>query len=152
VQADGAGQTQRDNLNLKSGTNITVTCADNSGANSTDCTFTGAGTGGTPRTCNSNGCYRIAADGTIEQWATGTASFTGRGQTTITWPIPFPSSCSNVQATVQFNSHLSSGNWQGAAFYVQPDDCKTAVQLYVDIRGDGSVDAPFHAMVYGVGW
>lgn len=152
VQANGAAQAQRDNLNLKNGTNITVSCADNAGANSTDCTITAPGAGGTPRTCNSIGCYQIDPDGTIKQWVTGTTSFTGRGQTSITWPIPFPTSCSNVQVTPQFNSHLSSGNWQGAAFYVQPDDCKSAVQLYVDIRGDGSVDAPFHAMVYGVGW
>jgi hypothetical protein len=57
-----------------------------------------------------------------------------------------------VQATVQFNSTLTGTNWQGAAFYVQPGDCKTSVSLYVDTRSDGSVDGPFHAMVYGIGW
>jgi hypothetical protein len=109
-------------------------------------------TTGTPRTCNANGCYRIDGDGTIEQWATGVSSFTSRGTTFITWPIPFPNACSNVQATVQFNSTLTGTNWQGAAFYVQPGDCKTSVSLYVDTRSDGSVDGPFHAMVYGIGW
>lgn len=116
----------------------------------------GGGITPTPRTCVSNatmsGCYSISADGTIEQWATGTASFTDRGQTFVTWPIPFPNSCSNVQTTVQFNSPITTTNWQGAAFYVQPGDCKTSVQLQVDIRGDGVVDGPFHVLLYAKGW
>jgi hypothetical protein len=152
VSANGTTATQRDKLNLLNGTGIAVTCADNSGANSTDCTIAQTGGGGTARTCNSIGCYRIDADGTIEQWVTDTASFTTRGSSSITWPIPFPTSCSNVQATVQFNSAIVTTNAQGVAFYVQPGDCKTAVSLYHDVRTDGSVDGPFHAVIYGIGW
>jgi hypothetical protein len=40
VQANGTSETQRAKLNLKSGTGITVSAADNSGAGSTDVTFT----------------------------------------------------------------------------------------------------------------
>jgi hypothetical protein len=153
VKVAGTAQTQRAALNFISGGQTTVTCADNPGSNSTDCTVT---TPGTSRTAVSNGTmngwYRINADGTIEQWATGTASFTGRGQTSITWPIPFPNSCGSVQTTAQFNTPVTSTNWQGIAFYLQPGDCKTSVALQVDTRGDGSVDAPFHVVVYGMGW
>lgn len=39
VQDDSVDQTQRSKLNLKSGTNVTVTCADNAGADSSDCTI-----------------------------------------------------------------------------------------------------------------
>jgi hypothetical protein len=40
VQANGSTQTQRSKINLISGTQITVACADNSGNDSTDCTIT----------------------------------------------------------------------------------------------------------------
>ncbi|HEV2709162.1 MAG TPA: hypothetical protein VGU67_03015 [Edaphobacter sp.] len=152
VAANGSSQTQRGRLNLNSGTNSTVSCVDNAGANSTDCTISSSGAGGTARTCNSIGCYRIDADGTIEQWVTDTNSFTTRGTSSITWPIPFPTSCSNVQTTAQFDSPITTTNAQGAAFYPQPGDCRTSVTLYHDIRSDGSVDGPFHAVVYAVGW
>jgi hypothetical protein len=151
VISNGTTYAQRSKLVLNNGTNASVACADNSGNDSTDCTVSASGSGTGLQCPTTNQCYRIDASGLIEQWATGTASFTGRGQTSITWPISFPNSCINVQATVQFNSHLSSGNWQGAAAYVQPDNCQTAVQLYIDIRGDGSVDGPFHVLVYGMG-
>lgn len=59
----------------------------------------------TPTTCNTNGCYRIAGDGTIEQW--GPAPGCGSGGTCgtgVTFPIPFPTAVKSVQAT------LSVGN------------------------------------------
>ncbi|MGO4210567.1 hypothetical protein AB4043_07020 [Terriglobus sp. YAF25] len=40
IRAGGTDLTQRAKLNLIAGTNTGVACADNSGANSTDCTFT----------------------------------------------------------------------------------------------------------------
>ena len=46
VQANGSSQTQEPKLNLKSGTNATVSCANNSGASSTDCTVSASGGGG----------------------------------------------------------------------------------------------------------
>lgn len=45
VQANGTDQTQRGKLNLKSGTNTTISCSDNSGSNSTDCTVDASGSG-----------------------------------------------------------------------------------------------------------
>lgn len=43
------------------------------------------------RTCNANGCYRIAADGTIEQWGVSNPSGGGGVQTSVglTFPTPF---------------------------------------------------------------
>jgi hypothetical protein len=153
VQVNGITMPQQTKLQLIGSTNLTINCNDNTGNNSTDCTFVStASSGGTPRTCNANGCYRINADGTIEQWATEQASFTNRGGSIVYWPIPFPNVCSQVQTTVQFNNAITSTNWQGVAYYVQPGDCRTYVSMYHDIRGDGSVDAPFHALVYGIGW
>lgn len=55
----------------------------------TGCTTAGA----TPRTCNSNGCYTISADGTYRAW--GTVTITPGGSTpiatgSIVFPVTFP--------------------------------------------------------------
>ena len=46
VQANGSAETQRQILNLKSGSGATVSCVDNSGSGSTDCTVAATGSGG----------------------------------------------------------------------------------------------------------
>jgi len=46
VDANGSAQTQRSAINLINGTNVTITCVDNSGANRTDCTVSSSGGGG----------------------------------------------------------------------------------------------------------
>lgn len=52
----------------------------------------GAPCGGaaTPRTCNSNGCYRIEADGTIQQWGISTTVTTGADTASVM--VNFPTS------------------------------------------------------------
>lgn len=73
VQQGGAAQTQESILNFLNGTNITITCADNPGNTSTDCTFTATG-GGTGSPCittalslqfNSAGSFGCVADFTF---------------------------------------------------------------------------------------
>jgi hypothetical protein len=46
VDANGTAETQRPALNLVSGTNATVSCADNSGASRTDCTISASSSAG----------------------------------------------------------------------------------------------------------
>lgn len=46
IQDNGTAKTKRPTLNLISGTNTTVSCADNAGASKTDCTISSTGTGG----------------------------------------------------------------------------------------------------------
>jgi hypothetical protein len=46
IKNNGSAQTQRSTLNLKPGTNVTITAADNSGAGSTDVTINSSGGGG----------------------------------------------------------------------------------------------------------
>jgi hypothetical protein len=72
VAAGGTSQTQRARLNLIGTGATTVACVDNPGTNSTDCSVS-VSTGGTPRTCNANGCYTIAPDGTIDAWGRTTS-------------------------------------------------------------------------------
>lgn len=64
IQKGGTAQTQRDALNLIAGSNITISCADNAGSDSTDCTFTSSATGWTvgtlgamPTTCSVGAGY-----------------------------------------------------------------------------------------------
>lgn len=50
----------------------------------------GTAPGGTPRTCNANGCYKIDQDGTIEQWGVSAAVGTGSATAAVAVPFPFP--------------------------------------------------------------
>jgi hypothetical protein len=66
--------------------------------NGTVCTLGASCTLGTNRTCNSNGCYTVGADGTIEEWGTLTVSPSGAvtNTATITFPTAFTTSPSVV--------------------------------------------------------
>lgn len=57
---------------------------------------------GTPKTCNSNGCYRIDGDGTIEEWGTVSVPPSGNAYNTasITYPFPFPTQAVPVGNTI----------------------------------------------------
>jgi hypothetical protein len=44
---------------------------------------------GTPRACNSNGCYRVNSDGTIEEWGTVTAATSSETVQTVSFSFPF---------------------------------------------------------------
>lgn len=84
VQQAGSSQTQESILNFLNGTNITITCADNPGNTSTDCTFTAAGGTGTPCTTtalsiqfNSAGSFGCLAEFTYAA-STITASSSGK--------------------------------------------------------------------------
>lgn len=63
------------------------------------------------RTCNSNGCYRISADGTIEEWGTLTVppAGTGTNTATITFPHPFTST-TNLAPTLNTIGVAGSGD------------------------------------------
>ena len=50
IQANGSSQTQQPKLNLLNGTNVTVSCVNNSGASSTDCTIASSATATIPGT------------------------------------------------------------------------------------------------------
>jgi hypothetical protein len=98
-----------------------------------------------------------AANGTIPlpngwflKWAKG-SSVNGRGQLSVNWDTAFPNECVAVLTTVVFDNPVSSANWQGAAFYVQPGTNKTSVGLQYDVRSDGSADTTYHPMVFGLG-
>ena len=79
VQANGSSQTQEPKLNLKSGTNATVSCADNPGASSTDCTVsaTGGGSGAWTNitgTVTASGCT-VSSGVCTANSSTGTVTF-----------------------------------------------------------------------------
>jgi hypothetical protein len=63
VQANSVNSIQEAKLNLKAGTNMTITCADNPGGTSTDCTFTASSTASvawsalTPGTNSTSGTF-----------------------------------------------------------------------------------------------
>ena len=75
VKAGGSAQTQRSALNLIAGSNVTVSCADNSGAGSTDCTVASTATGG-----GSSAKYAAAISGTSTSI---TAATHGLGSTVV---------------------------------------------------------------------
>lgn len=90
--------------------NATVTAIPNSALtspsitiNSVTCTLgSSCSVSGTPRTCNSNGCYIILEDGTIEQWgvAAGCGSGVAACNTAVTFPIPFTTTTNlSIQVT-----------------------------------------------------
>lgn len=118
VQTAASNLPQQGKLNFLA----TLTAANNTGNGSTDVGLPALGTAGTytspvsitfdaygretavtsgaavSRVCNSNGCYRIEADGTIVQWgiATGCASTNGSPcSVSVTWPHAFTTS-SNI--------------------------------------------------------
>ena len=69
--------------------------------NGQTCTLGGSCTipaGGTPRTCNSNGCYSISPDGTIhESWlATLPSNGSAENSTSVTWPLPCPTQLESI--------------------------------------------------------
>ena len=66
--------------------------------------ITSATSGGaiTPRTCNANGCYSIAGDGTItESWtATMIANNAASDSVTVTWPFPCPTQLESIPSVI----------------------------------------------------
>jgi hypothetical protein len=94
VDANGTAQTQRSILNLKSGTAATVSCADNSGAGSTDCTFSSTGTG-----LPASSGYRGTTDGAVGS-DTGTHTY-WFGVNGNSWPLctQMDFSCVSLQET-----------------------------------------------------
>ena len=150
IGADGtSASTQRDRLNLVSGTNVTVTCADNATTDSTDCTFNGTGSA-TPRTCNANGCYRIEGDGTIEQWGVATGcGGSSACNVSVTFPTPFTVSTDlSITVTEQgggANNYIATvGAYDVSTFSVQ-----YAAAVFVGGTGNqlpGSQTAFWHAV------
>jgi hypothetical protein len=62
----------------------------------------------TPQTCNSNGCYTISGDGTINQW--GQSGSCGSGTNSCSVAVTFPTaftSTSNLVVTVSTQENVS---------------------------------------------
>ncbi len=77
-------------------------------------------------------------------WATNE-----RSAQTESWPIAFPTACFNVQVTPKFDSPVTT-NFQGVNFDV--NSCSTTtVNIYGEVRSDGSADSSFHALIVGIG-
>lgn len=89
--------------------------------------------------------------GLLIQWALGTTSVNGRGQYAVNWPKAFPNNFFGASATVRFDNQIVTDNWQGAAFYVQPNSTKSVCQLQYDVRSDGAADSTYRPFVIGVG-
>lgn len=91
----------------------------------------------TPRTCNSNGCYRIASDGTIEQWGNATGCSTSGGQctATVTFPIAFTTT---TNLSVQSTCVSTSTNCAIAASAVTTTGFTGDVGAVVRVGGSGS--------------
>jgi|GEM_PF-6994946 len=90
VKVSGVSQTQRSSLNLISGASASVSCVDNPGSNSTDCTI--AVTGADSATvCGANGCYFTKSDGTKVEYGSVSVPSTGTAfnTATITFPVAF---------------------------------------------------------------
>jgi hypothetical protein len=121
VKANGGALTQRGNLNLIAGTNITVACVDNSGSNQTDCTVTAAGTSVPSRTCNANGCYILWPDGTIDAWGVSSAvgSNTTATNLTITFPVPFTTTSNLIVTVSAVSDAAGDGNPHPADCHIQ---------------------------------
>jgi len=107
---------------------------------------------GTSRVCNSNGCYRIDPDGTIEEWGiTAVIPSSGLGSVPVTFPYPFSSgavSASQVSVTTTFNFRCTTGSDSGCGGFVF-NLATTGFTFLTDIDlGAGTIRAYWHA----VGW
>lgn len=71
--------------------------------NGTTCTLgSSCSVTGTSRTCNANGCYTIASDGTISEWGT---LFCGSTSCAVVYPFPFTTTANlSVTATVNYSA------------------------------------------------
>lgn len=87
--------------------NVPVVVLDAQGR-TTSCTPTPVVPGGTARTCNGNGCYTIAADGTIFEWV-NTGSLPDNTPVTLTLPVSIPSVVLSITCTTN-DSHVQGGN------------------------------------------
>lgn len=83
----------------------------------TGCTPIAVVPGGTARTCNANGCYAIAADGTITEWI-NTGSLPDNTPDTLTPPLAVPSLVLSCTCTDN-GGHVQSGN-------IRPVGCNVA--------------------------
>jgi hypothetical protein len=105
--------------------------------NGQTCTLGGSCTipeGGTPLTCNSNGCWREGADGTIEQWGT-TAAFGSGSPITVdlTFPTPF-TTIANVVVIPSLTAFCTTGSDSGTTVVaVRTSLTTTGVQLEAEV-------------------
>lgn len=106
--------------------------------------FVQAAAGGGSRTCNANGCYRTAADGTIEAWGASTAvgSPAGAANLTITFPTTFTTT-TNLEVTVSAISDATGdGNPHPANCHITKTSLSTSgatavISVSTQIGGSG---------------
>lgn len=90
------------------------------------------------RTCNSNGCYRVEADGTITAW--GTVSAPTAGGTLVTVAITFPTSFTNSYALTTTGGGDPDGADDAYVVYHRNDSLggsTAVVRCSVNIGGSG---------------
>lgn len=87
---------------------------------------TGTSSSVTPRTCNSNGCYRKEADGTYEMWGTSAAVGTGSNHAAvaISFPVSFTTT-SNLVVTTSPDD--CSNNGCSGAFIIEANPIKSSL-------------------------
>lgn len=97
--------------------------------------------------------YWTFPGGLIVQWKTSATDFPNNGRIAVTetWPTPFPNGCFVVQATAKFDSTVTA-NAQGVNLYVNPGDCRTAVNLYGAVGSDTTADSNYHALLIAIGY
>lgn len=116
--------------------------------------------GGTPTTCNSNGCYRQDAGGIYEMWGLSTASGTGSNQGTgsITFPHAFTSTTNLILAAWPDNCASSgcSGQSSIAVNLIGGSLTTSGASVHfsapIVIGGGGSnINTTVHAMWHALG-
>lgn len=113
------GATKVDINTLATG-NIVATETANPGSSTACAQYDGNGNIGpgscltTPRTCNSNGCYYVLADGTVEEYGSSAGCGTGSNNdctVNLTFPLAFPTGVDSMTATANSsNTGANEGN------------------------------------------
>lgn len=129
VDANGTAQTQRSALNFNSSfalsdsaspsrTTVALANIGTAGTYASPSSITvnafgqvsavtaGGGTTPVQRTCNSNGCYRVEADGTVTEWVTGAYSNSAYDGTNVAIALPFtlPNAVQSVSVSTLTNA------------------------------------------------
>jgi hypothetical protein len=108
--------------------------------------ITGSSAPVTPRTCNSNGCYRVNPDGTYEEWGLSTGCGTGSNNdctVTVTLPHAFPTSLDSVTSTPRSNNTAANeGNILTMIYSPSASSFNVRFGATVQVGGGGNAIDP----------